>query len=58
MIVPRQKERFLFGRRVLTFSAEVRVRECPSGTSVGVSHGSGHVPYAMSFFIVERKRRS
>ena len=29
MIAPGHKERSLFGYRVLTFPAEVQVRECP-----------------------------
>jgi hypothetical protein len=57
-IAPGQRERYLVGHRVLTFLAEVHVRVCPSGTSVGESHGSGRVPCAGSSFIVERRSRS
>jgi hypothetical protein len=58
MITPGQKERFLFGGRVLMFPVEVHVRECPSGTSVGVSHGSGRNLSAVSSFNVEMRRRN
>ena len=58
IIVPGHKERFLFGLKVLANPAEVQVRVSPSGTRMGVSHGSGRAPSAGFPFIVERRRRN
>ena len=44
IIAPGQKERFLFGPRVLVFPAESQVRVSLFGTSVSVCQGSGRLP--------------
>jgi hypothetical protein len=56
IIAPGQKERFLFGLKVLAFPAEVQVRVSRSETTVGMSDGNGRAPSAGSFFTVERRR--
>ncbi len=56
MMAPEQNERFLFGRRVLVFSAESQVRVPPYGIKEGVSHGSRRAPSLGSSFAHESSR--
>ena len=53
-----QKERFLFGLRVLVFPAESQVRVLPYGINEGVSHGSGWAPSLGSSFAKKSSRLS
>ncbi len=56
MLAPGQKERFLFGLRVLVFPAESHVRVLPFGIKEGVIHGSGRAPSLGSSFAKESSR--
>jgi len=58
MMAPGQKERFLFGRRVVVYPAESQVRVPPSGIKEGVSNGSGRVPSLGSSFAQGSSRLS
>jgi len=58
MIAPEQKERCVFGPKVLVFPAESHVRLSPSRTREGVSQESGRAPSLESSFAEERRRRS
>ncbi len=53
-----QKERFLFGRKVLVFLKDSQVRVIPFEISEGVRHGSGRAPFLLFSFAAERSRRS
>jgi len=58
MMTPGQKERCLFGIRVLVFPADSEVRVVPFGIREGVSQGRGRAPSLRSSFAEERRRRS
>ena len=58
MMAPKQKERFLFGLRVLVFPADSQVKVSPSGTKEGVSQGSERAPSLGFSFAEERRWRS
>jgi hypothetical protein len=58
MMAPGQKERFLFGLRVLVFPVDSQVRVVPLGIKEGVSHSNGRAPSFESSFAEERRRRN